>query len=649
MKFLRKTPGVNVNQDENILLKGNANVNVMIDGKMTYLSAQQLTNLLKSMAAENITRIEVSSNPSSEFDAAGNAGIINIITKKMNRNGYALNLGALAGTGLYPQTTENVIGNIRTKHFNVFGSYDYNYKKSYLKRSSYRVIDDGNSTIVYDRHSFDPEKTFNNSYKAGIDFYLNKNNQLSFVYNGYSNTWNRDAGGPTYLKQVSGKIDSVVQNHNITHEPQHNNAYNINYTLKLDTSGNTFSIDADYAAYKNNSSGYLGNQLFRDDGTSLHPYQQLNFQQPSNITIRSIKSDLAYAYHKINFKAGLKYAYVRSDNNSIYDSLINNEYVYSTALSNHFIYDEKIFAGYISASKQFRKTNIDAGLRIENTSSTGNSITANNLTKRNYTDVFPYVAVDQTINNNNKIGFLVARRIDRPVYNNLNPFRYFFDKYSYYEGNPFLQPEYAWNTTLSYTLKDKYIAQFTYSRTNNPISEFALHETKTGILKVTTENFSHKDNYDATFIVPVLISKFWDMQNTIDLFYTSYNYQTTFEVHKLTADFSTVQTLKLPSEISFEATAEYTTPSINGVYVQKHWFTVDAGIKKSFKKLDVKLACTDIFKTIHYWGYSVYNAANVKYDHRPDSRQINLAMLYHFGAKLSEVKREKSEEENRIQ
>jgi hypothetical protein len=648
-EIVSKTPGVNVNQDGNILFKGNPNVNVMIDGKMIYLTAQQLTNLLSGMPAENLTRIEVSSNPSSEFDAAGNAGIINIITKKLNRDGYALDVSAGIGGGRYGQTTEGVSGNIKTRRFNFFGSYMYDYKKSYSNRTSYRVIENNGQATAYDRHSFEPAKTVNNLYKAGIDLYLDKSNRLSLIYNGYSNTWRRDAGGPTYLRELPGKIDSIVQNRNITSEPQRNNAFNVSYNLKLDTIGNTFSIDADYAIYKNKSDGFLGNQLFTPGGDPLQPYQQLNFKQPSDITIRAIKTDLRYALDKISIKAGLKYAWVRSDNNSVYDSLINNAFVHSTALSNHFIYDEKVFAGYISASRAFNKTTLDAGVRIESTSSKGNSLTANIVTNRNYTNVFPYVGIENIINDGNKIALSITRRIDRPVYNNLNPFRFFFDKYSYYEGNPFLQPEFAWNTTLSYTFKEKYIAQLTYIYTNNPIADFATQDTTAGTLKLTTYNFSHKYNYELLFIIPVAIGSFWTMQNTLNMFYTSYRYdQTNFSVNRPAAEIITTQTFKLLYGIGAEMTARYKTPTISGSYIIRRWFTTDAGFKKTFRKLDIKLACTDIFKTIHYWGYSAYNLTNISYNHVSDTRRVNINFLYHFGGKISEVKREKTEEENRL-
>lgn len=592
LDVLRKAPGINVDQNENILLKGSPNVNVMVDGKMTYLSAQQLTNLLKSMSAENIARIEISANPSSEFDAAGNAGIINIITRKMNRQGYAMNLTAVIGTGRYLNTSESIAGNIKVKHFNLFGSYNYYYKKSYMNRTSYRTIENGNKTIVYDRHSFDPEKTSNHNYKAGIDFYLNSNNQISIVYNGYNNTWNRDAAGPTFLKDNSGNIDSIVQNHNITHEPQHNHSYTFSYNLKIDTTGSLFSMDADYASYKSSSSGYLGNQFFLPDNSPLRPYQQLNFKQPAHITIRSARADLVHSIKKVNFKAGLKYADVRADNNSVYDSLIGNQSVHSVALSNHFIYEEKIFSGYISSSAQIKKTSINAGIRIENTASTGNSLTSGIFTNRNYTNVFPYLSVDHNLNDDNKLGLAVTRRIDRPVYANLNPFRYFFDKYSYYEGNPFLQPEFAWNTTLSYTLKDKYITQFTFSRTSQPIAEFATQDAEAGILKVTSANFSHKSNFGVMFIIPVSIGRFWEMQNTIDLLQASYRYQQrAFDIKRSMAVISTTQTIKLPKSILVELTAAYQTPSIDGVYIRRRLFTADAGIKRTLNKLEIKLAC----------------------------------------------------------
>jgi len=646
---LTRTPGISITQDEDLLLKGSPNVNVMIDGKPTYLSAQQLSILLKSIPAENLKSIEIIAIPSSQYDAGGNAGIINIITKKSVRQGYALNASAGVGTGRYVQTAENITGNIKTKYFNVFGNYNYSYNHSYLHRTSYRIID----STAYDRISYDPSMASDHGYKAGIDVYLNKDQQMGIVYNGYSNKWSRDAGGPTYLRELDGKIDSVVLNHNITNEPSRNNSFNLNYQGKLDTTGSSISADADYARYINNSYGTQGNQFLDVAGNPLQPYQELKLQQPSIITIRSLKADAALAIYKTKLAAGIKYAYVTTDNNFTYDSLINSQYLKSNTLSNHFVYKEKVSAAYVSANREWKTITANAGLRVEQTNSEGSLLTGNLATKRKYTDLFPFVSVAKTINSRNKIDFSFSRRINRPVYNNLNPSRYFFDKYSYYQGNPNLRPEYSWTTALSYSFEDKCSATLSYVRTLDAVLGFAQQDTSTGDLVVSGLNFSHKDNVGLLLIAPIAIGEFWEMQNTLNVSYVSYIVligTADFNAHKFIADINTVQNFKLPGKMNFELMAQYRSPILDGVYVNKYYFTVNGGAKRSFldNKLDVKLSFTDLFKTVHFWGYSIYDGANVRYDHTPDSRRMNINFSYHFGGKLSAGSEHRLDEQDRL-
>lgn len=505
-ELLQRTPSVSVNQDDNLLLKGNGNVNIMIDGKMTYLSPRQLSDLLKSTPAENLSKIEIISAPSSQYDAAGNAGIINIITKKNRQQGYALNITAGAGTGRYAQTAESIIGNINTKAFNLFGSYSYNYKHSFLDRSSYRVIARNAGSTIYDRASFDPSVGNNHSYKAGMDIYLNPKHEVGFVYNGFYNLWRRNAGGPTNIS--GGPSAGVVQNKNITREPSFNHAANVNYRFQIDTTGKQVSFDGDYSFYDNNSSGSLANQLFNTQGTSIGTRQELAFQQPGRINIRSIKTDLVLPFKNIKLESGLKYSSVTTNNNFRYDSLINNNFVFSTVLSNQFVYEEQITAAYATAGKQFGKLNLDAGLRIEITRSDANAVTLDSVTQRNYTNLFPFLSISRELNKAHQLSLSLSRRINRPQYSNLNPSRYFFDKFSYYEGNPLLQPENSWNLASTYTFKNKYIATLTYSRTSRPIADFALENIQTGELVVTSVNFSKRSDYDLLLIVPLTITNF---------------------------------------------------------------------------------------------------------------------------------------------
>ncbi|MES1159522.1 MAG: outer membrane beta-barrel protein [Bacteroidota bacterium] len=650
--LLKRMPGISVDPEDNLLLKGSTAVTVMLDGKMTWLSPQQLSSLLKGMPAGNISRLEVIATPSSQYDAAGNAGIINIVTQKSTKQGYALNIGAGAGTGNYPQTAENLIGNIRTRRFNFFGSYNYDYTKWYTERTSHRVISNDGVLTQYDRASSEPVRMYNQNYKAGVDLYLSGSDELSLLYSGAHNLSDKDAHGPTQLLDGSGKQDSVVQNHNVTQDLNSHNAYTLSYGKKLDTLGKTLSADADYSTYNNHSNGYLGNQLFTAGGNPLQPYQQLNFIQPTLITIRTVKADLVLPFKGIKWAGGLKVSSITTDNNFTYDSLINGSSVYSYALSNHFIYDEKIYAAYGSVHKNLGKNVLEAGLRVENTLSTGNSVTTGQVTKRNYTDLFPYLSLTRDLSGNQTIHFSITRRINRPVYSDLNPFLFFLDKYTYLIGNAYLHPEYAWTGSLRYVLAKSYITTLSYTRTSGAILGFAQQDSATGVLRISDYNFSHKDAFDLLLIAPLTISRGWTMQNTLDLSYLSYLSTAgsqLFKTAKWTVDWMVLQTFSLPRDYAAELTSHYISPSLAGVYVNRHYFSVDGGLKKTVnRQLDIRLSFTDLFHTVHAWGYSVYKEANVQYNHQSDTRRFNLSLVYHFGGKLMVRTTSRSEEQERV-
>ncbi|MEP6711727.1 MAG: outer membrane beta-barrel protein [Ferruginibacter sp.] len=651
---VRKTPGVSVDAEEKLTLKGSSTFTIMIDGKQTYLGGQQLSTYLKSLTAENLTRIEVMATPSSQYDAAGNAGIINIVTKKISRQGYALNIMTGVGAGKYMQSSDGFVGNIRTRRFNFFGSYNYNFNHSNLVRTSYRTISTNGKTVNYDRHSIDPAVAKNNSFKAGTDLYLSKKTTLGLTYTGTHNHWSRNGGGPTYLRNATGSIDSVAENKNVTLEPSNSNTYNVNLATRIDTSGGQFSIDADYASYHNNSTGSLNNGLNSISGIPLQPNQSLAFQQPSNITIRSIKTDLVFPHKGVTWKTGAKYAYVRTDNNFRYDSLLNGSYVYSSVLSNHFIYDEKVAAAYLSFNTPLNKTIlVDAGARLEHTHSMGNLVNTNTITDRDYTNLFPYLSVTKMLTDDNNFNLSITRRINRPVYANLNPSRYFFDKYSYYEGNPFLQPELSWNTGITYTLRKNYVATFTYGYTTDAILDFSVQNSTNGVLRVGNRNFSHKNAADLLLVVPFKQSKFWSVHTTVDLIYISYSLTSGKDIflpHKVNIDVQLAQEFSLPKGFGFELTTFYTSPSLGGIYILRTYFQTDAAVRKTlFKnKLDAVLSCRDIFRTNRYWAYSIYGPTNIRYDHRPDSRRVNLALTCHIGGKLSAGKDRRLEEQKRL-
>lgn len=641
-ELLQRTPGVSVDPNDNLLLKGSAGLNVLIDGKMTYLAAQQLSNMLRGMASDNIIRIEVLATPPAQFDASGNAGIINIVTRKHNRQGYAANISAGLRQGHYLMQNENITGNINTGHVNLFGTFGFANRHSYTQRQTSNTVTHDNVTTLYDRTYNDPRLSNYYSYKAGIDWYITRQHQLGFVYNGSYDDWRKNATGLTRLLNTSGATNAQVQNHSVAVEPYYNNAYNVNYLFTIDTTGKRLSADADYISFQNHSDGFIGNTLQNKNGEATEPYQELRFHQPVYITIRSIKTDLDLPLQRFRLKAGLKYAAVTIDNNFRYDSLLNNVYVYAPSLSDYFLYKEQVAAAYMSAARDWKHTSLEMGLRLEHTHAYG----------RRYANLFPTLAIDQQLGRQQTLSFSLSRRINRPSYAELNPVRYFSDKYAYYSGNPTLKPELAWVFSLSYTLQNKYVATFSYNRLNNFISQI-IRLDSAGILISQNANFSNQQRYDVMLAAPVRITSYWETTATTTFSYTTYPIQQVngyYQARQWSADFMLNQTFTLPGSIIANLVAHYATPELNGIYRTRDYFTLDGGFKKSFlkKKLDLRLSFSDLFHTNRYQGYSLSNAVNYSYRFIPDSRRAGISVLYRLGGKLNNGRIHQIDEQKRL-
>ncbi|HVU94710.1 MAG TPA: outer membrane beta-barrel protein [Puia sp.] len=656
-ELVQRLPGIRIDADENILLKGSASINVLVDGKMTYLSGAQLTALLKGMPAESIGKIELLSTPGAQYDASGNGGMINIVTRKSARRGYAAAITAGIGAGRYLQSADGLTGNLSTGRWNVYGAFNYRYDHGLLHRTSLRRLSNNDTITLYDRHSDDPNVLTARSYKAGVDLTLDRRQEIGVVYSGYSNDWKRIGQGPTWLRDELNKVTGVVQNANNTEVPTRDNAFNLNYRLKLDTAGKLLKADADMADYRNNSSGFIGNGLYDTDDKPLQPYQLLFFQQPSHIRIRSLKSDLVYPIGHMELRAGGKYGFVRTDNNFVYDSLLSGVLVYSPVLSNHFIYTEQVYAGYLSLARQWKNASLEAGIRIEHTRSEAvvvDTIGATTSdTKRNYLDLFPSLAASRRLSAVSKLDLSIGRRINRPDYSELNPSRYFLDKYSYAVGNPYLRPELTWKGSLTYSYRSVYLLTLGYDRTDGPIMESPVQDTASGNLTISDVNFSYREQFDVQLVLPAHAGRFWEMNAIVEAYRQTLAYLSAagpFHSRKTTVDLSTDQHFRLPGGVTLDIQAHYTSPSLAGQYIIHHYFTADAGLKKSFyaQKLDVRLAVADLFHTIRYSGTSLSPAANVSYYHTPDSRRIRLSLVFHLGGTLNTGKEHVLEEQQRL-
>jgi outer membrane receptor protein involved in Fe transport len=650
---LKKLPGISIGQDDNILLRGTSGINVMIDGKMSYLSGKQLIILLQGMSAENISRIELLTAPSAEFDAAGNAGIINIVTKKRNTLGYAIDLRSGVSKGRYWMVNENITASLNTGKWNLYGSLDYNTPHRVSIGKSGNTLMQNGEKFQIDRMVETIFKIKYYTYRIGADWQPGRRHLLSFHYNGYFDDFIAAKSSNLTMYSPDETVHSGIQTQTDIIEPYHYDAANLSYKFEIDTLGKKIATNAHYISYRNLSDGWMISKELDGGGSPNGIINTLRLHQPGFIKIKSIKTDIDLPYAGVSVKTGLKYAITSNDNAYRFDSLLAGDFVEAESMSNHFKYEEKIFAAYTSVSRKFNKTNIEAGLRLENTYARGYTVKQDINNTWSYTRLFPSLSIDHSLNDNNKVNISVSRRINRPSYADLNPVRWYNDQYFYYSGNPELVPETAWLFSAAYTLRSKYILTTTYGLRNNYLSRHLVVDPATGSIKSQSANFNNVKRFDMDMSVPFTVTSFWDFQFTSGLNYTTYPISVINGFKRLSQWAGNVQLqqqLRLPYHILLELSFFFYSSELLGIYQKDKVFFMDAGIKKSlFKnKMVVQLTGGDLLRTNRYKGILLTDITDYHYLDRPDSRRIGFSIRYHIGGKLLNKKGNTIEEQERL-
>lgn len=655
LDLLRRAPGVTVDKDENLVLKGKQGVTVMIDGKLTYLSNEALAELLKSMTAESVSQIEIITSPSAKYDAAGTSGIINIKTKKGQLTGFNGSVNASLGGGKYIFGNAGTNLNWRTKKFNWFANLNYGEWNGYNTRELDRRTG-GNVPLQFRQDVYQTSHFLNRSMKSGFDYFLTPNHTIGVMASGYTNAFWRNAPSATQVARLHGATDSTLYTGLHGNNRFKNLSFNLNYKWKIDTLGSELTMDADYAKFKNRMYSFLADSMVNmHDGKTLN-HSAIRTLPNTEIQIRSIKADLVRVLNKTSkIEAGAKASFVSTENNMRFDSMEN--YVYKPVPSQYdqFIYKEDVLAAYLIYKKQFKKTDFVAGLRLEQTTSDGNSISLKNRIKKTYLDYFPNASIDHKFSDNHKLGLAYSRRINRPGYGQLNPFMFFLDKYTYFRGNSFLTPEYTQNTELTYMFKQKYIAVLGYSRTVDGIDEFLLLNPESKVTTSTNRNLANQNTYSLNLTLPFDPVKWWNTSNNISLYYNQYRIKDSavaFTNERFAYNFNTTNTFTLPKDIKLELGGWFESANVYGIFKAKAMWAMNAGVQKQIfkKKGTIKVNVNDIFASNRFKGGTEYGDIYLYVNNRWQNRTVNVSFSYRFGNNKIEGARERkagNEDESR--
>jgi iron complex outermembrane recepter protein len=640
LEVLEKSPGITVDKDGNISLKGKQGVQIYIDGRPSYLSGQDLVNLLKNMSASQLDQIEIMTNPPAKYDAAGNSGIINIKTKKNKQVGFNGNATAGYSQGKYWRTNESLNMNYRNGKLNAFMNYGFNKNYGFQELAIHRTFLHPDKTIdaLFDQVAFMPRHNTSNNLKFGLDYFADKKTTLGFVASGFINPETQLNYNTSYLKNASNEVDSIVNSTSNTKDKWKNGSLNLNFRHEFDSTGRELTADLDYSKYLSTNEQLFTNASFNPNGTKRGQTDLLG-SLPVNINIYSAKMDYTHPLKRnAKLEAGVKTSYVNTDNEANYYNLLGTEWETDYLKTNRFQYKENINAAYVNLSKQYKKLGVQAGLRFENTNykghQLGNSQKPDSAFSNNYNSLFPSVFLSYSVNEKNQLGFNIGRRIDRPAYQDLNPFLFFLDNYTYESGNPFLRPQYSTNIELSHTYKGFLNTTLNYSRTKNFFTE--TFEQLDHATVVRNGNIGVRQNAGISISAQVQPKKWWSAS-----LYGNYNYNNfkgelygeLIHVKASNVLFNVNNQFKFNKGWGAELSGFYRTKGIEGQIAIEPMGQTSAGISKQVMngKGSVRLNVRDIFYTNSVKGSINFQSTQATFENKRDSRVAGISFTYRFG------------------
>jgi len=647
LEVLQNTPGVTVDENGNISFKGKSSVLVLIDDKPTYLSAASLASYLKSLPSSALDKIELMDNPPARYDAAGNAGVINIRTKKNNIHG--LNGSASLGysQGFYSRTTENLNMNYRVNKMNFFTSLSYNYNRNYRRLEIDRDYLDsaGHAKSYLQDISYFRPRQHNVNVKLGADYYLSPKTTWGIVFTGAIQPNKDQSPVISSVYNASHMLDSIVNSLNTSHNSFYNGAVNINYTHKFDTLGKTLTFDADYVRDEAGSDQSFLNNAYGSGG-GLKSSEMITDDLPSYINIYAAKTDLSLPFkNKTEFDAGLKFSEVNTDNAARYFNVVGNVSTPDYKNTNRFIYKENINAAYINFNKQWNRFSLQSGLRLENSNGSGHQLgnlyVSDSSFTAHYTNLFPtaYFSYKLDSAGNNTVVLSYGRRIGRPNYASLNPFVFFVDKFTYFAGNPYLNPQFTDNYKLAYNYKSLFSVSVLYNYTSGFQSETIRPSGSTFIS--TTGNIGSLKSIDFSMNANLKPAKWWTL-----IFYAEL-YNNTFSgafvngyLNQSVTSFSanTNSQFQLANGWSAELSGYYQTRRAYGQFIIHPSGALNVGLQKKLwqNKGSLRFNVRDVFHTSSSSGeITSIPGASSSFHNYFDSRVATLTLTFNFGKALN--------------
>ncbi|GGK59243.1 TonB-dependent receptor domain-containing protein [Rufibacter glacialis] len=655
LEILKNAPGVRLDKDDNIVFRGSSSVNVMINGKMTYMSGAELSRYLKSLPASALTKVELIANPPASYDAAGTAGIINLVLKRELAKGMNGTVSVGTGYGAYEKVWAGINLNYNLGKFSFYTRLNTGHNNSYNRLTMERTIRDS----LYRSENYWHPVTKSVNVVAGGDWFIQKKHTVGLMVKGYTAPENTLTTSQTVQYDIPGNAIGHVHMRNPRTGASSNYSLNANYKFDIDTTGRSLTVDADLVQYQNGTDEQFTNQYQAHAIVHGRTLEELQSFTEAAVRIYALKADYVHPLAQ-NWKleTGWKSSWVRTEAAIRFEQQQEGTWQNDPRRTNQFLYDENINAAYLSLNKKISKAlSLKAGLRAEQTLSEGTSATMENGEPRHYWQLFPSVFASYSPQEDHQFSASYSRRISRPSYRSLNPFTFYSDPYTGIRGNPFLQPSLSNLVMFSYTFKNFQLLSISYLEQKDFVMEVPLQNDQTKETVSTPQNLARATALGFSSGGTLPVRKWWSanvqVQGRLNKISTPVQ-GAQYNQRQFAWDLSNDNNFTLPKDYSVQLTAYYNSPSVSGLFQNRASYQMTIGAKKTLMKgkATLSLRLNDIFDTARFRAYLRYANVDMYWQNEWESRRLNLTFDYRFGNIKIKAARSRrtgtSEEENRV-
>ena len=638
--ILKSTPGVIVNQEE-LQIRGQT-ASVYINDRKVQLSGQEIRDLLEGLSGVNIKSVEVIANPPANYDAESGP-ILNIVTSKNIVPGYKGSVNGTFTQSVFPKYALGTSHYYKTEKANFFLNYNYNPRKEFKSfDKGINFINDSNSIFSrWETEEEDVNRSDAHNINTTIDFDINDRNKINFTSNLVLNqNQELDKNVNTRIGNAQNQLDSTFVSSNNGERNNNNLAFDLNYEHRLKKPGSKVSLNAHYTRFDETSEQQLLTSYFDASNTFLRNFGfRTNAEQ--EIDIYTGQLDFSTPIGTASLETGAKISIIDSRSAIDFTDFIGTDESVDPSLADNFLYDEQIFAAYISYVKSWEKWSVKLGVRGEYTDALGTSLSLGETNVQDFFEPFPSVNILYTPSEKHSFSFDYGRQVDRPRYNDLNPFRFFSNENDFREGNPTLQPNFTNNFNINYSFNSEYFFDFYYRDNGNYISNLVFQDNDLLTLRELRQNVISSTSYGLDFTVSKSIAEPWFLYAYISIFHEdetflaveSGNQEFTNAIDGYYVYLANYLTLSGDGSWTGELSFTHFSNFIFGSYVQSPTTDLRVGLRKSLwdNRAIVSVTAEDLLGNALSTNSSLYLNQSNFFSPQLETQFIRFGFTYNFG------------------